>query len=94
MLVIVDDYSRFTWTLFLTSKDEAFENFLVFLKKIEKRVGHSLVNLRSDHGKKTENMCFIDYCNKHGVDHKFFAPQNTSTERVGRAQKSNSRRHD
>jgi len=39
-LVIVDDYSHFTWTLFLASKDETFEKFLVFLKRMEKRVGH------------------------------------------------------
>jgi len=49
VLVIVDDYSRFTWTLFLASKDETFEKFLAFLKKTEKRVGHPLVCLRSDH---------------------------------------------
>jgi len=34
--VIVDDYSRFTWTLFLASKDETFENFVAFLKKVER----------------------------------------------------------
>jgi len=61
VFVIVDDYFHFTWTLFLVSKDESFENFLVFLKKIEKRVGHSLVSLRSDHGKEFENSSFIDY---------------------------------
>jgi len=33
VLVVVDDYSRFTWTLFLASKDETFEKFRVFLKK-------------------------------------------------------------
>ena len=75
MLVIVDDYSRFIWTVFLTSKDQPFENFLVFLKKTEKRVGHLLVSLRSDHGKEFENSSFIDYCNKHGVDYNFFAPR-------------------
>ena len=47
VLVLVDDYSRFTWTLFLASKDETFEKFLAFIKKTEKRVGHSLVCLRS-----------------------------------------------
>ena len=52
VLVIVNNYSRFTWTVFLASKDETFEKFLVFLKRTEKRVGHSLVSLRSDHGKK------------------------------------------
>ena len=41
MCVIVDDYSRFTWTLFLASKEETFEKFIVFLEKVEKRVGHS-----------------------------------------------------
>jgi len=34
--VIVDDYSRFTWTLFLGSKDETFENSLFFLKRLRK----------------------------------------------------------
>ena len=64
VLVIVDDYSRFTWTLFFASKDETFEKFLVFLKRTEKRVGHSLVSLRSDHGKEFKNLSFIDYCNE------------------------------
>ena len=71
--VIVDDYSRFTWTLFLASKDKTFEKFLVFLKKVEKRVEHSLVCLRSDHGTKFENSHFIDYGNEHGVDYNFSA---------------------
>ena len=75
VLVIVDDYSRFTWTLFLASKDESFDKFLVFLKKIEKRVGHSLVCLRSDRGKEFEKSRFIDYCKEHGVDHNFCAPR-------------------
>jgi len=43
VLVIVDDYSCFTLTLVLASKDETFEKFLVFLKRTKKRVGHSLV---------------------------------------------------
>ena len=61
VFVIVDDYSHFTWTLFLASKDESFEKFLMLLKKIKKTVGHSLVSLRSDHGKEFENSSFIEY---------------------------------
>jgi hypothetical protein len=30
VLVIVDDYSRFTWIIFLISKDEIFEQFVNF----------------------------------------------------------------
>ena len=33
--VIVDDYSRFTWTLFLAHKDEAFNKFSSLCKKLQ-----------------------------------------------------------
>ncbi|GJZ81240.1 retrovirus-related pol polyprotein from transposon TNT 1-94 [Tanacetum coccineum] len=33
-LVIVDDYSRYTWTRFLKDKTEAFDQFEIFLKRI------------------------------------------------------------
>ena len=88
MLVIVYDYSRFIWTLFLVSKYETFEKFVAFLKKVEKRVGHSLVYLRSDHGIEFENSYFIDFCSEHGVEHNFSAPrtpqQNGVVERKNR----------
>ena len=34
VFVIVNDYSRFTWTLFLATKDEAFYEFVSFANKI------------------------------------------------------------
>nr|GEW41565.1 retrovirus-related Pol polyprotein from transposon TNT 1-94 [Tanacetum cinerariifolium] len=34
ILVIIDDYSRYTWVLFLRSKDEAPEVIITFLKRI------------------------------------------------------------
>jgi len=51
--------TRFTWTLFLTSKDEAFEYFLVLLKKIERRVEHSLVSLRSEHDRNLKTQALL-----------------------------------
>ena len=33
-LVIVDDYSRYTWTFFLTLKSEAFKAFKKFAKVV------------------------------------------------------------
>jgi len=61
---------------------EIFEKFLMFLKRTEKRVGHSLVSLRSDHGKEFENLSFIDYCNEQGVEHNFSAPRRPQQNRV------------
>jgi len=72
----------------LASKDETFEKFVTFLKKVEKRVGHSLVSLRSDHGTEFENSRFIDFCSEHGVEHNFSAlrtsQQNGVVERKNR----------
>jgi len=36
-LVIVDDYSRFTWTLFLKTKNEAFDAFHKLVKVIQNK---------------------------------------------------------
>jgi hypothetical protein len=38
-LVVVDDYSRYTWTKFLKSKNEAFDKFEILSKKIQNQVG-------------------------------------------------------
>ena len=37
--VIVDDYSRFTWVLFLQHKDEAISHFIEFCKYVENEKG-------------------------------------------------------
>ena len=70
----------------MASKDETFEKFIAVLKKVEKRVGHSLVCLRSDHGTEFENSHFIDFCS--GVEYNFSAlrtpQQNGVVERNNR----------
>ncbi|GKE27872.1 retrovirus-related pol polyprotein from transposon TNT 1-94 [Tanacetum coccineum] len=48
ILVIVDDYSRFTWVKFLRSKDEAPEFTIKFLKMIQVRLNETVRNIRRD----------------------------------------------
>ena len=40
VLVIVDDYSRYTWTVFFKRKDETFREFEALMKKTRRRLGH------------------------------------------------------
>ncbi|GJU36520.1 retrovirus-related pol polyprotein from transposon TNT 1-94 [Tanacetum coccineum] len=47
ILVIVDDYSRFTWVKFLRSKDEAHEFIIKFLKMIHVRLNATVRNIRT-----------------------------------------------
>ena len=82
VFVIVDDFSRFTWTLFLASKEESFETFSIFIKTFRKTLGLSLISMRSDHGTEFENAKFLEYCSLHGIDHNFSAPRTPQQNRV------------
>ncbi|GJV62939.1 retrovirus-related pol polyprotein from transposon TNT 1-94 [Tanacetum coccineum] len=55
ILVIVDDYSRFTCLKFLRSKDEAPEFIIKFLKMIQVRLNATVMNIRTDNGTKFVN---------------------------------------
>lgn len=48
--IIVDDYSCFTWIIFLTHKDEALKNFKIFCKKVQREIGYYISTIQSDHG--------------------------------------------
>ena len=41
--VIMDDYSRYTWVLFLTNKDDAFDAFRVFSKNAQNEKCYSIM---------------------------------------------------
>ncbi|GJZ64372.1 retrovirus-related pol polyprotein from transposon TNT 1-94 [Tanacetum coccineum] len=50
ILVIVDDYSRFTWVKFLRSKDETQEFVIKFLKQIQVGLNKTVRYIRTDNG--------------------------------------------
>nr|GFD00577.1 retrovirus-related Pol polyprotein from transposon TNT 1-94 [Tanacetum cinerariifolium] len=50
ILVIVDDYSRYTWTLFLHFKDETPEVLKAFLTMIQRNLQALVITVRTDRG--------------------------------------------
>ncbi|GKD15440.1 retrovirus-related pol polyprotein from transposon TNT 1-94 [Tanacetum coccineum] len=52
ILVIVDDYSRFTWVKFLKSKDETPECVVKFLKQIQVGINKTVRYISTDNGTK------------------------------------------
>ena len=66
VVVIVDNFSRFTWTIFLKSKDDTFTEFAALMRKTERKLDHKLIYIRSDHGTEFKNSEFLEYCNKMG----------------------------
>ncbi|GKD13134.1 retrovirus-related pol polyprotein from transposon TNT 1-94, partial [Tanacetum coccineum] len=61
ILVIVDDYSRFTWVKFLASKDEAIDFIIKFLKMIQVRLNATVRNIRTDNETEFVNKTLRDY---------------------------------
>ncbi|GJY41492.1 retrovirus-related pol polyprotein from transposon TNT 1-94 [Tanacetum coccineum] len=75
-LVLVDDYSRYTWTRFLKDKTEAFDQFEIFSKKIQNQLGYTIVSIRTDQGREFDNeVQFREFCNANGITHNFSAPR-------------------
>nr|GFA85002.1 hypothetical protein [Tanacetum cinerariifolium] len=50
VLVIVDDYSRYTWTHFLRSKDETPEVLIDFLRLVQRGLKAQVIVVRTDKG--------------------------------------------
>ncbi|GJW72816.1 retrovirus-related pol polyprotein from transposon TNT 1-94 [Tanacetum coccineum] len=82
-LVVVDDYSRYTWTRFLKTKNEAFKKFKILIRKIQNQLGSSIIAIRTDHGREFDNeVQFGAYCDAQGITHNFSAPRTPQSNGV------------
>jgi transposase InsO family protein len=72
-LVIVDDYSRYTWTLFLGDKSETPEIFKTFTRRAQRKYNYPIMKIRIDNDSEFKNMNIEDWCDKEGVKHEFSA---------------------
>ena len=73
--VIVDDFSRYTWTLFLQYKEKAFENFEMLAKLVENEKGVKIKTIRSDNGGEFVNSKFVELCVNNGYRQEFSTPR-------------------
>nr|GEY30462.1 retrovirus-related Pol polyprotein from transposon TNT 1-94 [Tanacetum cinerariifolium] len=70
ILVIVDDYSRFTWVKFLRSKDEASDFIIKFMKMIQVRLKVPVHRIRTDNETKFVNQTLREYYEQVGISHE------------------------
>jgi transposase InsO family protein len=87
-LVIVDDYSRFTWVLFLQEKSQTQETLKRFLRRAQNEFGLKNKKIRSDNGTEFKNSQIEGFLKKEGIKHEFSSPytpqQNGIVERKNR----------
>ncbi|GKA57163.1 putative ribonuclease H-like domain-containing protein [Tanacetum coccineum] len=70
VLVIVDDYSRYTWVHFLRLKDEAPEVIKTYLKRISVLLQSPVIIIRTDNGTKFKNQILKEYFDSVGISHQ------------------------
>nr|GEX53193.1 retrovirus-related Pol polyprotein from transposon TNT 1-94 [Tanacetum cinerariifolium] len=70
ILIIVDDYSRFTWVKFSRSKDEALDFIIKFLKMIQVRLKVPVHHIRTDNGTDFVNQTLREYYEEFGISHE------------------------
>ena len=75
VLILVDDFSHFTWIFFLEHKDQTFSHFEIFRKRVEKEKGFSALRIRIDGGDEFINQSFITYCEENGIKHELSCPR-------------------
>jgi transposase InsO family protein len=86
-LIIIDDYSRFTWVFFLQDKGENQEMLKKFLRRAQNKFDVKVKKIRSDNGTEFKNIQVEDYLNEEGINHEFFAP--ILHNKMGVAEKKN-----
>ncbi|GJX29671.1 putative ribonuclease H-like domain-containing protein [Tanacetum coccineum] len=66
-LVVTDDFSRFTWVLFLATKDETSGILKSFITGIENLVDHKVKVIRCDNGTEFKNKDMNQFCEMKGI---------------------------
>jgi len=95
VLVVVDDFSRFTWVNFIREKLDTFESFKELCIQLQREKDRDIVRIRSDHGTKFENSKFHEFCTGEGIKSEFSSPitpqQNGVVERKNRTLQESAR---
>nr|GEW65145.1 hypothetical protein [Tanacetum cinerariifolium] len=70
VLVIIDDYSRYTWTHFLRSKDKTPEVLIHFLRLVQRGIHAHVRTVRTDKGTEFLNKTLHAYFASEGIQHQ------------------------
>nr|GFC23500.1 integrase, catalytic region, zinc finger, CCHC-type, peptidase aspartic, catalytic [Tanacetum cinerariifolium] len=88
ILVIVDDYLRFTWVKFLRSKDETPEFVIKFLKQIQVGLNKTVRFIQTNNGTEFVNQVLTEFYKSLSITHQKPVPrtpqQNGVVERQNR----------
>jgi transposase InsO family protein len=69
----MDDFTRYTWVVFLVDKSDVFATFKTFIKRAHNEFETTIKKVRSDNGGEFKNTKIDDLCDEFGIMHQFLA---------------------
>jgi hypothetical protein len=73
-LVIIDDYSRYTWVYFFKHKYETQQIVKHFTNEVQRQYGQDILMIQSDNGTKFKNYTLNDFLSDEGIHHQYLSP--------------------
>ena len=74
IMVVVDDFTRYTCVILLRSKSEAPEHIEALCTRFQNEKSLKIDRIQSDHGKEFENSYMESFCTRSGISQEFSAP--------------------
>ena len=88
IMVVVDDFTRYTWIILLRSKSDAPEHIETLCTRLQNEKSLKIDRIHSDQGKEFENSYMKSFYTRSGISQEFSAPitpqQNGVVERKNR----------
>jgi hypothetical protein len=72
-LVIINNYSHFTWVFFLQDKSETHEVLKKFLRRAQNEFDVKVKKIRSDNDTELKNTQVEDFLDEEDIKHEFLA---------------------
>ena len=88
IFMLINDHSRYMWSILLKEKSEAFEKFKRFNARVEQESRTTIKTFRTDRGEEFVSHEFNTFCEENGITRHLTAPyspqQNGVVERRNR----------
>ena len=74
IMVVVDDFTRYTWVILLRSKFDAPEHIEALCTRLQNEKNLKIDRIQSDHVKEFENSYMESFCQRSGISQEFSTP--------------------
>ncbi|GKB67099.1 retrovirus-related pol polyprotein from transposon TNT 1-94 [Tanacetum coccineum] len=81
-LIIIDEYSRYTWVYFLKKKSQVLETIMSFIKRVENQKDIKVKKLRTDNGTEFRNSILVKFCDEKEIYQNFPSPYTAEQKKL------------